>query len=324
MKQRLMIVSMMLTILFSIGLFGCSLGITCAMADCNNDRLNDGKYCRDHTCVVKDCFLAKVDGDCCKKHACEIDGCGLQKKGEYYCKEHQCLIEGCDNIRVGKRYCEEHYSCALCNNERKTGRLYCEEHGCNYAGCGNLKADNLECCEKHKCKISDCTETMVSGSITYCHKHKCEQTGCDELRIANSVYCQQHYEEEIAAEQAKKEAEEYMKSIEKEIEEGKKEVEEAKKDTLVVDYSNYGQGKKVWKVLMISDTFHFKGTYDGNGYFTVKLLNSNQEHYKLICNEIGDYVIDKKVTVQSGKHYYIQIEWSDGTWSCNWTGTYGK
>ena len=75
---------------------------------------------------------------------------------------------------------------------------------------------------------------------------------------------------------------------------------------------------------MKDNIFKLKGTFSGQGHFSVQLLDSNQDLYKLMVNEIGDYVIDKSVAVSKGSYYYIQIETTRGTWDLEWTGTYGN
>lgn len=94
---------------------------------------------------------------------------------------------------------------------------------------------------------------------------------------------------------------------------------EAKKDKLTINRN----GKKIWKVCMTSNTFRFEATYRGTGNFIVKLLDSNQDLEELICNEIGDYNVDKTVKVVKGNYYYIETYVSDGSWNSSWWGTYG-
>ena len=94
---------------------------------------------------------------------------------------------------------------------------------------------------------------------------------------------------------------------------------EAKKDKLTINRN----GKKIWKVCMTSNTFRFEATYRGTGNFIVKLLDSNQDLEELICNEIGDYNVDKTVKVVKGNYYYIETYVSDGSLNGSWWGTYG-
>lgn len=99
------------------------------------------------------------------------------------------------------------------------------------------------------------------------------------------------------------------------------EIEESlKKDQLIVDTN----GKQIYKVYMNSNIFKINGNYSGNGYFGIELLDSNQDLYKLLANEIGDFIVDKSVAVTKGKYYYIKIECTKGEWNLEWTGTYGK
>ena len=74
---------------------------------------------------------------------------------------------------------------------------------------------------------------------------------------------------------------------------------------------------------MSSSTFRISGTFKGQGYFSVKLLDDNQEFYDLLVNEIGDYVVDTSTQVTKGDYYYLQIECTRGSWNLNWWGTYG-
>lgn len=94
----------------------------------------------------------------------------------------------------------------------------------------------------------------------------------------------------------------------------------AKKDQKIVDTD----GKVIYKVYMTGNTFNLRGTFSGKGHFSVELLDSNQDLYKLMVNEIGDYVVDKSVAVSKGSYYYIQIETTRGSWDLQWTGTYGE
>ncbi len=123
----------------------------------------------------------------------------------------------------------------------------------------------------------------------------------------------------IEDEEAKQEAKEQAK---KEAEEkARKEAElSAKKDKLIVN----SDGKKIYQVYMSSNTFNITGKFTGKGHFSIQLLDSNQDLYKLLVNEIGDYFINKSVNVTKGKYYYIQIECTRGNWDLEWTGTYGQ
>lgn len=298
-------------------LSGCSS--TCKADGCENERMEDSKYCTEHICVEVDCLEGKVGENYCEKHfSCAVDECGNErvvevtlcsehkcvvedcaaiKKGENYCEEHQCVQSGCEKPRKGTYYCEEHYKCAKCNEERNLNSEYCPTHKCRK--CPNEALNNKNYCENHACSIVSCNNVVVSSS-KYCTSHKCES--CSEPRTGNSVYCKEHYKEEqdrIAAAKA---------------------AAEAKKDKVIVNRN----GKKIWKVYMTDDEFRFKGTYTGTGNFIVTLLDDNQDYHANICNEIGDYIVDKTVSVTEGKYYYIETYCSDGRWSANWWGTYGN
>lgn len=93
----------------------------------------------------------------------------------------------------------------------------------------------------------------------------------------------------------------------------------AKKDKVIVDTD----GKRIYKVCMRSNRFSINGTFKGEGHFSVKLLDDNQDLYDLLVNEIGDYVVNKSVRVTEGEYYYLQIECTRGRWSLSWSGTYG-
>lgn len=94
----------------------------------------------------------------------------------------------------------------------------------------------------------------------------------------------------------------------------------AAKDEVIVDTN----GKRIYKVEAAASNIHFSGSYTGTGNFIIEVLNSNQNLYELVTNEIGDYVVDKSVSVTPGVTYYIQIECSYGSWSMSWTGTGGQ
>ena len=91
------------------------------------------------------------------------------------------------------------------------------------------------------------------------------------------------------------------------------------KDELIVDTD----GKMVYHVQAIDNTIHFTGEYTGTGNFIVQVRNDNQELDTLVCNEIGDWKLDSSAKVTKGLHYYISIEWNNGSWNATWTGTGG-
>lgn len=116
----------------------------------------------------------------------------------------------------------------------------------------------------------------------------------------------------IEAERKAKEEEEERKIKQAEI--------DAKKDKIIVDTN----GKKIYKVYMTSNKFSISGTFKGEGHFSIKLLDDNQDFYDLLVNEIGDYVVNTSTDVVKGNYYYLQIECTRGTWNLNWNGTYGS
>ena len=84
-------------------------------------------------------------------------------------------------------------------------------------------------------------------------------------------------------------------------------------------------GKQIWQVYAKSSELHFTGSFHGSGYFGIKILDSNQDFFALVANEIGDYNVDKSVYgLIPDEMYYIQIECTEGSWTCSWTGTYGR
>ena len=121
-------------------------------------------------------------------------------------------------------------------------------------------------------------------------------------------------------EKEKKAQEELERRKQQEEERKRQQAElDAKKDKIIVDTN----GKRIYKVCMSSSTFRISGTFKGQGYFSVKLLDDNQEFYDLLVNEIGDYVVDTSTQVTKGDYYYLQIECTRGSWNLNWWGTYG-
>ncbi len=121
--------------------------------------------------------------------------------------------------------------------------------------------------------------------------------------------------------EAEKKAQEELERRKQQEEERKRQQAELdeKKDKVIVETN----GKTIMKVCMSSNTFRLSGTFKGQGHFSVELLDSNQDLYKLMVNEIGDYVVNKSVSVTKGAYYYLQIECTRGSWDLNWSGTYG-
>ena len=125
-----------------------------------------------------------------------------------------------------------------------------------------------------------------------------------------------------------KEAEREFKKYREDIETQEKQRVEIKKennswnrDIKTIDTG----GKQIWQVYAKSSELHFTGSFRGSGYFGIKILDSNQDFFALVANEIGDYNVDKSVYgLTPDEMYYIQIECTDGSWTCSWTGTYGR
>lgn len=95
--------------------------------------------------------------------------------------------------------------------------------------------------------------------------------------------------------------------------------DDSKKDRLLISED----GKSMYQVYALSNSIDFTGEFEGSGNFIVRVLDSNQNLYELVANEIGSYVLDTSVAVSEGEMYYIVIECSRGTWNMEWTGTYG-
>lgn len=161
--------------------------------------------------------------------------------------------------------------------------------------------------EKINNKEYSSTQTMLSK-----YKDLGNQTILDMYNNATN---------EVNRIEAEKKAQEELERRKQQEEERKRQQEElnAKKDQLTIN----SNGKKIWKVCMTSNTFRFQATYRGSGNFIVKLLNSNQNLEELICNEIGDYNVDKTVKVVKGNYYYVETYVSNGNWNGTWWGTYG-
>ena len=122
--------------------------------------------------------------------------------------------------------------------------------------------------------------------------------------------------------QEEKDKEERERKEEKEKEENKQnaqnEIKEAVKDKKITDTGE----KQIWEVYVKDGEFRMVADYSGSGNFIVKLSDPNQNLEEVLCNEIGDYHLDKTVYVPSGLHY-LQIESNNGYWEGQWYGTFG-
>ena len=170
---------------------------------CGAPRSN-GKHCKDHTCVMKECKKGKMEcGLYCEKHGClaEMDDgvpCGAKKKSGKYCEEHTCMI--CSQQGRGGMYCKNHgcnanvngvvcnakkkdgdycqtHTCEYCNQQCGNGP-YCEEHGCKAkmtnGFCGLTRLDETELCTNHTCTVPECKKKANKG---YCERHGCPKCG---------------------------------------------------------------------------------------------------------------------------------------------------
>lgn len=92
------------------------------------------------------------------------------------------------------------------------------------------------------------------------------------------------------------------------------------KPELLVD----SDGKKLWKVYSTQQYIHFSDTYKGTGNFIIDVLDSNQDFYENVVNEIGDYTLEKTVSAPNdgSGYFYIEQKVSDGEiedsgeWDC--------
>ena len=96
-------------------------------------------------------------------------------------------------------------------------------------------------------------------------------------------------------------------------------VDDVPEDELLID----SNGKQLWKVFALSNSIHFSASFTGSGHFSITLLNDNQDLEELVCNTIGNYVVDKSVEVSPGEMYYIELSTTDGRYNYSWTGTGG-
>lgn len=182
-----------ITVIACITLAGCSS--TCKADGCENERVEDSKYCTEHICVEVDCLEGKVGENYCEEHfscaveecvnervlevnfcadhKCIVEDCTAIKKGEKYCTIHKCDNAECEEIKAGKNYCKTHFACAVtnCPNERGTGnKIYCATHTCQ--NCSELIVNGSKFCSKHKCSVASCLAGKTDGE--YCSTHKAE------------------------------------------------------------------------------------------------------------------------------------------------------
>lgn len=75
-------------------------------------------------------------------------------------------------------------------------------------------------------------------------------------------------------------------------------------------------GKTLYKMYLYDGKLSIKCTYKGTGNFWIKILDDNQDFVKLVCNEIGSYVVDTTVNLAQ-EWYYVEIYVSSG--NANWT-----
>ena len=276
-------------------------GKRCEIEECQADKLEGFAYCQDHKCNVDSCASMKTtDSDYCETHTCKSEGCyELADNGANYCDKHHCGEGGCREEKLdGEKYCVEHIDCYYdkCTNEKVSGFKYCKEHKCAISSCEE-KATKGNYCSHHGCKYKDCENVaQYEKSIWACSKHVCSKGGCNYVKVEGSKYCSTHREEALDREE-----------------------NFAYLDKLEIDTAE----KQIWKIYVKDGYLKMKANYEGRGNFTVKISDSNQDFIDLLCNEIGDYKLDKRINLPEG-FYYLEIKWTYGSWSGEWYGTYGQ
>jgi hypothetical protein len=76
-------------------------------------------------------------------------------------------------------------------------------------------------------------------------------------------------------------------------------------------------GKKLWKCYYYEPYIHFSENYNGTGNFIIEILDSNQDLYSVVVNEIGSFDLDKTVEVPPSGDYYIEETITDGSTTGN-------
>ena len=270
---------------------------------------------------------ALVTSGCCEAHTCQVAGCqnATAVRWGKYCQEHMCSREDCSNPRAeGSTLCAAHNDPnQLCEAEGCTrlkiiGEKYCSSHKagytCSYWNCKNESKEGSNFCAEHQsmqCKYENCHNPVGSLSdyknINYCSYHGCHYSNCNDMSNGNSFYGYCDYHEKICSENPSAVSNNNNENS-------------ALRDTLIVDDA----GKQLWKVYAKTNEFHFKASCNGPGYFGIKLLDSNQDFCALVMNETGSYELDKSIYgLIEGEMYYIQVEFSRGTITYSWSGTYG-
>ena len=122
-----------------------------------------------------------------------------------------------------------------------------------------------------------------------------------------------------AIENQKESKKEKYDKQEKEEKNNQNEVKEAVKDKLITDTGE----KQIWEIYVKNGEFRMTADYSGSGNFIVKISDPNQSLEEVLCNEIGDFHLDKTVYLQSGLHY-LEIYSTDGYWEGQWEGTFGN
>ena len=285
----------------------------CEATSCKSKAREGYNYCEAHICQIEGCQNATVVrwGKYCQDHMCSREGCSNPRaEGSNLCTAHSdsnqlCEAEGCTHLKITEeKYCSLHkvgYTCSYwnCKNESKEGSYFCVEHQsmqCKYENCHNPVGS-----------LSDYKNT------NYCSYHGCHYPDCNEKNNGNFFPCYCDYHEKVYWENPSAVS----------GNNGSNNQNSALKDTLIVDDTD--AGKQLWKVYAKSSEFHFKASCSGPGYFGIKLLDSNQDFCALVMNEVGSYELDKSVYgLIEGEIYYIQVEFSRGTISYSWSGTYGR
>lgn len=300
-KIGLVVIIAIVVIIGLILIAGNINGKRCAVEECQAAKLEGYLYCQNHKCKVASCDSLKIaDSDYCETHTCKSEECyGLADNGANYCDKHHCGEGGCMEEKLdGETYCDKHIDCYYdeCTNEKIKGYKYCSKHKCEVSSC-EKKATQGSYCSHHGCKYKDCENVaQYEESIWACGEHVCSKSGCTSVRTDDSEYCSAHLEEAL-------DREENLAYL----------------DRLEVETSE----KQIWKIYVKDGYFKMKAIYEGDGNFIVSISDSNQELIDLLCNEIGDYKLDKSISLPEG-FYYLEIKWTDGSWSGEWYGTYGQ
>lgn len=275
----------------------------CGADGCDNKVVDGYSYCEEHKCTTDNCNEAKLKSfDYCDLCKCDQKDCNETGSGNKYCEKHECSDWLCEKIRVeGKEFCADHVDCYFegCSKEKISGFEYCIDHKCAVPDCKYGINSNLKYCSTHGCSYDGCS-SLKANEGNSCSIHKCSTSGCANAKEEGKALCRNCISKAEREAEYRKENAEYL-------------------DKIVV---NTGE-KQIWKIYVKDGYFKMKAEYRGDGNFIVEINDSNQDHVDLLCNEIGDYILDKTIYLPEG-YYYLEIRCSRGSWSGKWYGTYGR